>query len=155
MLCSVCVFLHISACVHVCGHLLCPSLSLTFLSHTQVRPSVSSPSNGSEWQEVNQRMSVNVCLCGYLFLKRCMCFYMHVCLSVFVCVLLTTNPPDGSCDVKAFNYISVELIGMCRCVSPGFFSLLGFKNAKLNKVEVMQSASDSERFEKVIHWNKF
>lgn len=51
--------------------------------------------------------------------------------------------------VQAFNCISNGLIGVCvwGCVF-FFFFLVGFNDIKLSNVEVMQSISDGERFER-------
>lgn len=60
-----------------------------------------------------------------------------MCFCIFVCVfvLMTAHPPDGSCDVQAFNCISNGLIGVCGCVFFFFF----FEHTNLNKVRITQS----------------
>lgn len=50
--------------------------------------------------------------------------------------------------VQAFNCISNGLIGVCVCGGVFFFFLVGFNDIKLSNVEVMQSISDGERFER-------
>ena len=60
--CVLYVCLSVFLCVCVFGHLLCPPPS-ALPSHTQVSPSVSFTSNGSEWQEVKQATSAHVCVC--------------------------------------------------------------------------------------------
>lgn len=87
-----CVSAHL--CVIVCGHLLYPSPPVTSPSHTQVCPSVlfyiyrqrQGVKRGEQYARVLRKMCV---------------FYFFV----YACVLLTAHPPDGSCEVLAYNCV--------------------------------------------------
>ena len=54
-------------------------------------------------------------------------------MCVYVRVLLTANPPDGSCDVQGLDCKSNGLIGVCVGVF-FFFPLVEFEDTKLNIV---------------------